>query len=197
MSDRYIETSPQHLSVLCVLRAERTMRLTLCDPTQWFLVIPDLHRALSCALVAALQGTAGIGAYGPKLRQRWLEYLEATRTNREVLPPDGDKVESFTELLQRVQVPSPELRGDPLLLTAQQLEDLHKLNVLRGDIEHVKPASWFLEVAGLPRICRAAAYALGHLYNLPPLFIHLEEPELESGRRAVENILNFNFQTKA
>jgi hypothetical protein len=91
-----------------------------------------------------------------------------------------------------VQVPSSDFQGQPLLLDAQQLEDLNKLNELRDNIEHVKPVSWFLEVAGLPRICHAAAYALEYLYDLPPVLIHLNETELAKGKKAIENIMKFD-----
>jgi hypothetical protein len=190
MHEGYISTDSQRLSVLCLLRAQEAIVRTSSEPQQWFLAIPDLHRALNCAFVAALRGTAGIGAYGPKLRAQWLEYFENSRT-QQLSAPTGQKVESFTELLRRAQLPSPDLQGEPLKLCDEQLSDLNKLNDLRDDIEHVKPDGGAVQVAGLPRICRAAAYALSYLYSLPPVFVHLTDQELMAARRAVDTILKF------
>jgi hypothetical protein len=184
----FIETSPHQLSALCVVRANRAVRETATDPAQWFLVIVDLHRALNSALVAALRGSAGIGAYPLKLRRQWLDYFEQSRT-KDVAAPKQDRVEPFLVLLSQAQTASPELLGEPLTLSAQELKDLEKLNSLRDDIEHVKPTAWSLEVAGLPRIARSAATALAHLYLLPPVYMHLREAELAEAQLAIREIL--------
>jgi hypothetical protein len=188
MVGKFIETSPHQLSALCVARASRAINETVSDPTQWFLVIADLHRALNSALVAALRGSAGIGAYPVKLRRQWLDFYEQSRTS-EIEPPSQDRVEPFLNLLNRAQLASLDLQGEPLALTAQEMKDLEKLNSLRDDIEHVKPTAWSLEVAGLPRIARVAAGAIGQLYSLPPVFMHLSELERTSARDAISRIL--------
>lgn len=154
----------------------------------WLFVIVDLHRALNCALVAALRGTAGIGAFSLKLRREWLNFFEESRV-RNVLPPSNDRVESFLELLRRAQEASPDLMGAPLTLNTQEKSDLNKLNALRDDIEHVKATDWYLELAGLPRICRSAARALNHLFSLPPVYMHLEEAELDAAKGAINRIM--------
>lgn len=184
----FIETSPHQLSALCVVRANKAINEAATDPTQWFLVIVDLHRALNSALVAALRGSAGIGAYPLKLRRQWLDYFEQSRTE-DVAPPDQDRVEPFLVLLSRAQKPSPDLQGEPLALSPQESKDLEKLNSLRDDIEHVKPTAWSLEVAGLPRISKSAANALAHLYLLPPVYMHLSETELSEAQLAIRQIL--------
>jgi hypothetical protein len=194
LSDAFIETTPHHLSVLCVRHAALIIRNTNTDPQLWFLAIPDLHRALNCAFVAALRGTAGVGAYPPKLRHQWLKYFEVSRSGN-APAPTSERVQNFTELLGRMQNPSPDLQGDPLKLDVQQKKDLHKLNALRDDIEHVKPTGWSLEIAGLPRICRAAATALSQLYSLPSVSLHLSDTELAGGRDAVRQILEFEAAT--
>jgi hypothetical protein len=184
----FAETSPHQLSALCVVRANRAIIETLADPEQWFFVIVDLHRALNSALVAALRGSAGIGAYPLKLRIQWLDYFEKSRTSA-IEPPNRDRVEPFLDLLSRAQKASPDLQGEPLVLTDQEKKDLEKLNSLRDDIEHVKPTSWSLEIVGLPRISRAAARALNHLYSLPPVHMHLSEIELAAARDAIGRML--------
>jgi hypothetical protein len=188
MTSNFIETSPHQLSALCVVRAKRAINETVSDPAQWFLVIADLHRSLNSALVAALRGSAGIGAYSLKLRRQWLDYFEQSRTC-EIEPPNRDRVEPFLDLLSRAQQASVDLQGEPLILTAQEKRDLEKLNSLRDDIEHVKPTAWSLEIVGLPRISRAAASALSHLYSLPPVYMHLSEGELTAAQDSIRQIL--------
>jgi hypothetical protein len=122
----FAETSPNQLSALCVVRANRAISETLADPEQWFFVIVDLHRALNSALVAALRGSAGIGAYPLKLRIQWLDYFEKSRTSA-IEPPNRDRVEPFLDLLSRAQKASPDLQGEPLVLTDQEKKDLEKL----------------------------------------------------------------------
>ena len=185
---KYIETSPHQLSALCVVRASRSINEAATVPAQWFLAIVDLHRALNSALVAALRGSAGIGAFPLKLRRQWLDYFEQSRT-KDVAAPDQDRVESFLVLLRLAQKASPDLLGEPLKLSSQELKDLEKLNSLRDDIEHVKPTAWSLEIVGLPRIARSAATALAHLYSLPPVCMHLRETELAEARLAIDQIL--------
>jgi hypothetical protein len=131
LSDAFIETTPHHLSVLCVRHAALIIRNTNTDPQLWFLAIPDLHRALNCAFVAALRGTAGVGAYPPKLRHQWLKYFEVSRSGN-APSPTSERVQNFTELLGQVRDASPDLLGDPLKLDVQQSEDLHKLNAHRA-----------------------------------------------------------------
>jgi hypothetical protein len=187
MVGNYIETSPHQLSALCVVRATRAINETVSEPAQWFLVMADLHRALNSALVAALRGSAGVGAYPVKLQRQWLDYYEQSRTS-EVEPPGRDRVEPFLDLLNRAQRASPDLQGEPLALSAQEMNDLERLNSLRDDIEHVKPTAWSLEVAGLPRIAKAAAGAIDQL-SVPPVYMHLSEFELTAARDAIHQLL--------
>jgi hypothetical protein len=58
--------TPDHLAALSLRRAADGVNATAADPTNWFFIILDLHRALYRALVAALTGTAGIGAFSDK-----------------------------------------------------------------------------------------------------------------------------------
>ena len=52
---------------------------------------------------------------------------------------------TFEKLLERAE-------NSSLKLTSEQRADILNLNEFRGDLEHVKPRSWLLEVGGLPRM---------------------------------------------
>jgi hypothetical protein len=184
----YIRITPERLSALCVVEAAGEVERAAADPVRWFFAISILHRALNCALVAALRGSAGIGAYPVKGRALWIAWFEESRS-ADVPPPRWNRVEEFTALLARAQDPAePEMRGFPLTLTEVQREDLQRLNRFRADLEHVKPGHWSLEVGGLPRICGAAAFAISHLFSANGIGLHLEEDELAAALGAIERI---------
>ena len=79
MREPYASITPQHLAALSLRRASDALEELASDPTTWLFVIMDLHRALYCALVAALSGPADMGAYTDKVRADWAAYHEATR----------------------------------------------------------------------------------------------------------------------
>jgi hypothetical protein len=182
MSVHYASITPQHLAALSLRRAADALEQSASDPTTWFFVILDLHRALYCALVAALSGSAEIGAYPDKAKADWLAYFEATRTDPEAKMPDG-YVAPFGELLSRAEKGTTDMWGAPLTLTPEQRADILKLNKFRNDLEHVKPRTWWLKVGGLPRLCANAAAACGAL--LESFAHHLEEEEIEQVKAAL------------
>lgn len=186
--DERARISPHHLAALSLSRAANALSQTETDSATWFFIILDLHRALYCALVAALSGPAEIGAYSEKLRAEWIEYFEASRTDPNVEPPRKDYVALFTELLSRAEDGSAPL----LQLTAETRADILKLNEFRGDLEHVKPRTWCLEIGGLPRMSMVAAEAFE---NLLQTFCHrLEEGEIDQVETAISKIKEFGLK---
>jgi hypothetical protein len=181
----YAGITPHHLAALSLRRAADALSQTAVDPTTWFFIILDLHRALYCALIAALSGPAENGAYPVKPQAKWHDYFEASRTDENAKPPlDEDRVLSFTELLARAENASP-----PLELTALQRVDIMMLNKFRDDLEHVKPRTWSLEVGGLPRMGAVVAEASKILLQS---FSHrLEEEETDQVQTAISKLKEF------
>jgi hypothetical protein len=172
----YAEITPHHLAALSVRRAADALEQTEVDPTTWFFVILDLHRALYCALIAALSGSAGIGAYPDKLQIEWIDWFEKSRDDPNAKAPTGDYVLPFEKLLERAE-------NSPLQLTSEQRADILKLNEFRGDLEHVKPRTWSLAVGGLPRMGANVARAFAAL--LPSFSHQLELEEIAQVETAV------------
>jgi hypothetical protein len=170
----YAAITPHHLAALSLRRAVDALEQTEADRTTWFFVVLDLHRALYCALIAALSGSAGIGAYSDKLRAEWIDYFEKSRDDPDVERPKKDRVETFENLLERAEKSTLQLQNAPLQLTPEQQADILKLNEFRDDLEHVKPRTWFLGVGGLPRMGANAAKVFAALL---PSFSHQLEPE--------------------
>jgi hypothetical protein len=178
---QFARITPEHLALLSLHRAADAIDQVTSDPTGWVFVILDLHRALNCALVAALSGTAGIGAFDEELRAGWISHFETGST-----PPSSEHVLAFLRLLEQAQIGTTEMRGGRLKLTAEERADLNKLNGLRGDLEHVKPKSWSLDVAGLPRISGVAGRAFGRL--MPSFAHHLELNEIEVAETTIAKL---------
>jgi hypothetical protein len=185
------------LALLSLYRAADAIDHVATDPTDWVFVILDLHRALNCALVAALSGTAGIGAFDTKLQAKWISHIEEAMTDTQPPPPtNGDTtpptppsehVLSFLQLLDKAQEGTPEIR---LELTAEERADLLKLNNFRGDLEHVKPKSWSFDVTDLPQISAATGRVFGHL--LRSFEHHLEQEEIEAAATAIAKLAALN-----
>jgi hypothetical protein len=89
-------------------------------------------------------------------------------------------VQHFNQLLKRAE------KGTLKLLAPQQREDIVKLNQLRSNLEHVKPGTWSLGIAGLPRICASATAAFAAL--LETFHFRLAEDELERTRAAIATL---------
>jgi hypothetical protein len=73
-STMYARINPDRLALLSLCRAANALNRVTADPTTWFFIILDLHRALYAALVAALSAFSFEDAYGDKLRSQWKEF---------------------------------------------------------------------------------------------------------------------------
>jgi hypothetical protein len=185
----YIQLTPESLSALCLGDAADEIEAALDDPIRWFFAVSKLHRALNCGLVAALRGTSSVGAYDAKTRKKWLEWFNAG-IDANAPPPSADRVDEFTKLLERAQDPNDPwtMPNGPIVLSEEQKADLLRLNALRGNIEHVKPAHWSLEVGGLPRIASAVAATVSQLLDVMGIGLHLGDSELADMRDAIARI---------
>jgi hypothetical protein len=83
---------------------------------------------------------------------------------------------TFEKLLERAE-------NSSLKLTSEQRADILNLNEFRGDLEHVKPRTWCLEVGGLPRMGANGARAFAAL--LPSFSYQLEPEEIAQVETAV------------
>jgi len=188
----YARTTPHHLAALSLCRAADTLEQTAANPASWFFVFVDLHRALYCAIVAVMSGTAEIGAYNDKLQRQFIDAWDASRGEphpREPAPKKRGKksgehhVLPFIDLLQRAETGSGHMWGPPLQLSPEQHEDIVRLNAYRDKLEHVKPETWAVPLAGLDRMCASAGTAFAHL--LESFSRHLQAEELKQVEAAL------------
>lgn len=187
MTVGYANITPEDLAAHAAIRAESELQAACAgDLGRWFFAVTDIHQALTAALVSALSGTMGIGALVPRDQAAWIERLDATGEG----PFPRERIAPFAQLVERAQDPVyANNMGGTLVLTAQHQKDLIALNTFRDDLAHVKPRSWSLEVAGLPRIVGAAAAALDQLYKMHPLRMHTEDDLVGRAEEAIGTIL--------
>jgi hypothetical protein len=180
----YARINPDRLALLSLCRAANALEQVAADRTTWFFIILDLHRALYAALIAALSVFSFDSAYDHKLRTQWSEFWENSRTDLTAQPPTGNRVPSLEGLLKMAEEGLPSVQ--PLQLTQQQQTDILKLNEYRNDLEHVKPDSWALDTADLPRIAENVAAVFGVLFEV--FKHHLELDEIDQTNSALRRL---------
>jgi hypothetical protein len=188
MSSNFARGTPMQLCLLYLEQAACEAERAVEDPQRWFLAVPEMHRALNCALVAALSGSAGIGAYPLKIRRQWVAHFEHPDWPDRPAPRD-DRIDPFTMLLARAQdAAEPEMHNRPIVLTEAQRANLARLTDLRDDMEHVKPRGWSIEASRLPRILAAAAAAIEQLLQEPRCRTSLMRKHEVCGKRSIRRI---------
>lgn len=188
MNDDFARATPMQLCLLYLEQAAHEAERAIRNPQRWFFAVPEMHRALNCALVAALSGSEGIGAYPEKIRRQWILHFEHPDWPDRGRPRD-DRVEPFTDLLKRSQdATDPWMEKRPIHLTEAQRADLARLTDFRDDMEHVKPGGWSLEVAGLPSILAAAADVLSQLFQERRCCTDLEPKDEDRAAAAIARI---------
>jgi hypothetical protein len=102
-----------------------------------------------------------------KLRMEWIDWFEKSRDDPSVKAPTGDYV-------LKLRKAAREGREFNAQADVRATADILNLNEFRGDLEHVKPRTWCLEVGGLPRMGANVARAFA---ALRPSFSYQLEPE--------------------
>lgn len=152
-------------------------------PSYWKWVIVAAQNALQGALVCALSGSAGIGAYQKRLQKSWLDWFDKRQG-----PPPPEKLEDFRMLLKWGCDPKRMSQADsvPLALTTAQMRDLQRLHAyFRNNFSHFTPKGWSIQAAGLPRIVLTAIEAAEYLMlNSERARIHLSGNQLKRIERS-------------
>ncbi|MCJ2135195.1 hypothetical protein MKK69_14230 [Methylobacterium sp. J-026] len=188
MTDAYARSSPGILCVLYLEHAAHEAEQAARDLQRWFLALPLMHLALGAILVPALAGSASMGAYIEEHQREWEAYFDALDDEDHPFP-DADHMQPVSALLRRVQKKKePEMQGRPVVLTQQQKKDLGRFTYYRNQLEHVRPGSWSLEVAGLPRVLAAVAEVIHQLLQERRCCTDLEEQDEVRAEHAITQI---------
>jgi hypothetical protein len=188
--EKYITITPERLAVECMTRVATELDDAMHrNSMRWWFVITDVEQAITSALVAALSGTAEIGALKEEDQIAWLTFFEESRTDKNARPPAKQKLATLRELIARAKDPkNMDLMGPPLSLDEKQESDIMRIHEFRNDLLHVKPVSWSMEIAGLPRMIGAAIEVIQKLFDLPRFRLHLEEKDFERMETSLKSI---------
>ncbi len=160
-------------------------------PLNWKWVIIATHNALQGALVCTLSGTAGVGALSKRSRKEMLEWFEASRSDPDAPYPKKEQLAAPLDLWRWAQDASRmgEFGGNPLRPTAEQDEDVKRLNDLRRGLVHFTPKGWSIEEAGLPRMVLNAADIVGQLLlQHPANTFRLEDEQKARVEAAIDKL---------
>jgi hypothetical protein len=154
-------------------------------PTNWKWVILAAHSGLQGALVCAIQDSTGTSVLK---KQSATEMLLAWLENPVGVHP-FQYLESYPGLSnKKCRNKYPESK-----VIVQQLKDLKKLhNEFRNNFTHFAPMQWSIEVAGLPRIAKAAVDMIEEAMQKHQVEIHLTydmKARLAGNLRAIREAL--------
>ncbi len=145
----WIRTNEQEEAVGALEAFARFLPLTRTDPFGWRWVILGLHTALQGFMVVSIRDSAGMSPLPDDLAAAWL------RAHRCGLPTPEERLDKFLNLytkIKRLNVAAL-VQGRPFRPSGAQGYSVRLLNRLRNQFVHFLPASWSLELTGLPHMC--------------------------------------------
>lgn len=139
------------------------------------------------ALVAALAGSAGEGAYGPKDKKRWGEIMDYARQGNMLAFEYNFRVMGLAQLIDRACEPGGiEWTAEPLVCSPDDRELLNRLTSIRDDFEHPKPSihcfDFHFVTGTFTPACRLIIDALTAVEH------HFDESRLERLKDVVQQI---------
>ena len=118
--------------------------------SHWKWIVIGMQNAVQAAMVLALAGTDECGALeteSQRQNREWLTHCSGKRPRT--------KMANYSVLLDRVQQSSL-MAGPPLTLSADELENLKRLNRVRRGFAHFNPTGWGIELNYLLNIMPVA-----------------------------------------
>ena len=156
-----VASSLEHLAM--------SLRLVNEKPLEWKWATIACHSALQGTLICVLSGSNGIGCLTDKAKTRFMNWLDASRSDPNLKPPD-DPVAEFPVLLERAGDSKfmSEFGGLPVSLDPDTARDMERLHFLRNRFTHFRPSSWSIAMADLPQIMHSAIrLAQGIMFGHP------------------------------
>lgn len=173
--DGYLHTDSRRELVEALRKVAGELEAAKTDSYAWKWAIIAMQNAVQNAIVAAISGTAQLGALTKKSARDWLEAYEQDRTDYA-----EPWLANFLELYKRMK----ELTEFPA--TEDIDKDIERLVAFRNDFMHFTPKGWSIELAGLPRIVGNALRVVEHLHD--GHITWYEEPDQEAASQGVKRI---------
>jgi hypothetical protein len=145
----WIRTNEQEEAVAALGAFARFLPLAKADLFEWRWAILSLHTALQGFMVVAIRDSAGLSPLPDDLAAAW---LQAYRCG---LPTPEERLDKFLNLYKKIKRNNVTalVQGRPFTPAGTQGYSVKLLNRLRNQFVHFLPASWSLEVTGLPHMC--------------------------------------------
>ena len=140
------------------------------DKLWWLDAVRSAHLALTAAMVAALEGSSGVGAMTPKSAERTLEWLE--KRERAGLAVPKEHTLPFVGLVEAIQKSDRLQFGSPVELSPGQLDALRELNWYRELIDHPKFTRWSVPVEALEEATTIALDLIEPVMSRAPSFYY-------------------------
>ena len=155
----WIRTNEQEEAIAALEAFARFLPLAKVNPLEWRWPILSLHTALQGFMVIAIRDSAGLSPLPDDLAAEW---LQAYRCG---VPRPEERLDKFLNLYKKIKRSNVAalVQGRPFTPSGTQGYSVKLLNRLRNQFVHFLPASWSLEVTGLPRMCLDCIVVIGYL----------------------------------
>lgn len=181
----WIRLSPERVALLALEDCTYQLEHSLSDVDRLAMAAKAAHLALQAALTAALAGSANIGAHPEKLRSKYLEYFENSRS-APLTPPANDRVMAFPELLAAATGGALPWTGSSLQINEAERSLLGRLTAVRHAVEHPKQSHHSIEPAYVAEALPIAARLIFEL--LTSVSHHFTIDELDNAKMLISSI---------
>lgn len=155
----WLRTDEAEEAVAALEAAARFAHDVPTDLFGWRWTVLAIHNALQGFMVIALRDSAGLLVLPDDLAAEWLAAHEAERDYPE------ERLDLFMNLYKKIKRVSiaQQLGATPFTPAGTQGRSVKRLNTLRNQFIHFLPASWSLDVSGLPGVCLDALDVVEYL----------------------------------
>lgn len=132
------------IETTCVQQLERCAEHIIAahvDPNRLLDAVRCAHLSSLAAMIGALVGSAGVGAYPEKLAGKHIEYLRERDARPELTYP-AERTLSFAEAVAAIQAAGRLEYGGPITLSAEESALAEELDTYRQLVDHPKPTTW-------------------------------------------------------
>ena len=136
------------------------------DESFWMDYIRSAHLALTAVMVAALEGSAGVGAMTPKAAEKTLKWLDAD--DRHELEQPAEQTMFFPDLIAAIQQQGRLEYGDAIAFSEDQALHAKELNLMRGIIDHPKHTRWLVPLDNILKVTSLVTDVFEKIMNSAP-----------------------------
>ena len=165
-----VRIEAEEIAVTQIERLVEFRERAQADKLWWLDAVRSAHLALTAAMVAALEGSSGVGAMTPKSAEKTLKWLGERERAGPTIPKEHTL--PFVGLVEAIQEPDRLQFGSPVELGPGQIDILIELNWYRELIDHPKFTRWSVPVEALEEATSIALTLIEPLMSRAPAFYY-------------------------